>query len=61
MTAPASMTLTCPYCGQTEQAPGQGSSFSNVREGTAITVMQVTYVTPGHECPGVTPPPTGTL
>jgi hypothetical protein len=54
-TAPVEVTLTCPVCGNTEVATGQGTISSSFVEGVTRTVLTYNAQVP-HECSGITPP-----
>ena len=60
LTAPETVTLTCPVCGNTEVAEGQGSCHSShFKDCDGNDVLQTTLsysASVQHDCPGITAP-----
>jgi hypothetical protein len=55
-TAPESVTVTCPVCGNTEEALGTGVGFNTyLANGELITTLSYN-ASVQHDCPGITVP-----
>jgi hypothetical protein len=54
-TTPASVTLTCPVCGNTEVAQGRGSMDVTLEQTTLTTRLNYS-ASAVHVCPGITNP-----
>jgi hypothetical protein len=55
-TAPASVTLTCPVCGATEEATGQGSMDVSWQQQIGLTTRLNYNATVVHVCPEISNP-----